>query len=302
MKEKILFLEPYFEDKIWGNDFFLKNNFNVKSSTIGEAFIVSALKNKSSHIINKDISLYDFFNDPKNSYFFNGYNKPYPLLVKIISASDDLSVQVHPDNKYALDKHKMLGKNECWYILDSTPNNSIIYGHKALSKEEIKKFIEQNNWDFLKSLPISKNDFIYVPAGKIHAIKKGTLIFELQQSSDITYRLYDYNRLENNKKRDLHIEDSLNVITVPDDEIDLIKEGKENSYLINNDFFSLLKVKIFISKTLFIPLALWLQITVIKGFGKVNGSTIKKYDSFIVAHGTKLNFVGFIEILVSYIK
>lgn len=301
MKESILFLEPYFEEKIWGNDFFLKHKFNVISPKIGEAFIVSALKNKSSIIRNKNITLFDFFYDIKNQYFFNYYEGEYPLLVKIISASDDLSVQVHPDDNYALAKHNSFGKNECWYILNCEKDSSIVYGHSAKTKKDIEKYIKTNDWNFLNTTQIKKNDFIYVPSGKIHAIKKNTLIFELQQSSDITYRLYDYDRLENNKKRDLHIGDALNVITIPDTNDLSMGCNSKKSQLISNIFFSLFKIKIIGFKNIFIPVAPWLQITVIRGKGMVNNFMIKKYDSFIVAHKTKMNFVGFMEVLISYV-
>lgn len=301
MKESILFLEPHFEEKIWGNDFFLRHKFNVSSSKVGEAFIVSALKDKSSIIRNKNITLFDFFYDEKNKYFFNYYEGKYPLLVKIISTSDDLSVQVHPNDIYALKKHNSLGKNECWYILECEKNASIVYGHNAQNKSEIEQFIKSNDWNFLNHIPIKKNDFIYVPSGKVHAIKKNTLIFELQQSSDITYRLYDYDRLDNNKKRDLHIEDALNTITVPDISNELMENDYNNPQLISNSFFTLIKIKITGFKNIFIPIASWLQISIISGKGFVNNFAIKKYDSFIVAHKTKINFIGFMDILISYI-
>lgn len=300
--KKILFLEPFLEEKIWGGDFFKKNGFNTNSDLIGEALIISALPKQSSFIKELNLSLYEYFSNKENKWFFNYYDKEYPLLTKIIYAKQDLSVQVHPNDEYAKNKFNKLGKNECWYILDCEKNNSIIYGHKALDKQQVLSAIKENKWDnFLSIKSIKKNDFIYVPAGKIHAIKANTLIFELQQSSDITFRLYDYNRLENGKLRDLHIDDSLNVISIPDENIIENDFGKSKRFLVNNNFFKLKKINVNFFKFIYCPKAMWLQITVIEGSGKVNGKKIKQYQSFIVAYKTKLFFSGKMTFLLSYI-
>ena len=128
------------------------------------------------------------------SLFNNLTLKEFPLLVKIIDANNDLSVQVHPNDEMAKD-YNDLGKTECWYVIDCLPNSEIIYGHNALTKTELDNLIVNRRWtDLLKTKPIKPGDFIYVPAGKIHAIPTGCLILETQQSSNITFRLYDYDR------------------------------------------------------------------------------------------------------------
>ena len=143
----------------------------------------------------------------------------FPLLIKIIDAKKDLSIQVHPDDEYArIHENGSKGKTECWYILDCDPGATIIVGHNAKTHEELEDMIANNRWnDLLREIPIKKGDFFQIFPGTVHAIKGGTLILETQQNSDVTYRVYDYGRLQNGKPRDLHIRQSLDVIRVPFD-------------------------------------------------------------------------------------
>ncbi|WP_428771660.1 type I phosphomannose isomerase catalytic subunit [Treponema sp. HNW] len=133
----------------------------------------------------------------------------YPLLVKVIQADETLSVQVHPDDEYARLHENSAGKTECWYILDAKEGASLIYGLNGIySREELKAAIENQKLDnYLRSVPVSKGDFVFIPAGTVHAIQGGLRLLEIQQSSDITYRLYDWGR-----PREIHVEKSLDVI------------------------------------------------------------------------------------------
>ena len=139
----------------------------------------------------------------------------FPLLAKFLDANAKLSVQVHPDDTYArLNEEGKLGKTEFWYILDAAPGASIIHGfNKATSKAEVRQAIEDLTLeDLLHEVPVTRGDIIFVPAGTVHAIGKGVLLFELQEYSDLTYRLYDYGRLTSaGIPRELHIERSLDV-------------------------------------------------------------------------------------------
>lgn len=142
-------------------------------------------------------------------------DKRFPLLVKIIDAEADLSVQVHPDDAYAMEhENGSLGKQECWYVLAAEPGATIIVGQKARSKEEFKELMTQGKWgDLLNEIPIKKGDFFQIDPGTVHAIKGGTMVLETQQSSDVTYRLYDYDRLDDEgNPRPLHIQQSLDVV------------------------------------------------------------------------------------------
>lgn len=143
--------------------------------------------------------------------FYEFCKGDYPLLVKIIQANDTLSIQVHPDDDFAvqLEGKGNRGKTECWYVLDADSDSKLVYGIKpGFSKEVLSKAITENKLeDYLEFVNVKKGDFIYIPAGTVHAIGKGLRLLEVQQSCDLTYRLYDWGR-----GREVHIEKGLSVI------------------------------------------------------------------------------------------
>lgn len=138
-----------------------------------------------------------------------------PILIKLIDAKRDLSVQVHPDDDYAREhENGSLGKTEMWYVLDATKDASLIYGfHHDMDRETLRRSLEAGTVEkYLQKVPIRKNDVFYIEAGMVHAIGAGALIAEIQESSNLTYRMYDYNRTDKNgKPRELHIEKALEV-------------------------------------------------------------------------------------------
>lgn len=141
-----------------------------------------------------------------------------PILVKFIDAKNDLSVQVHPDDDYAFKyENGSKGKSEMWYVVEAAKNARLIYGFRTdISKETIIKALEEENLDhYLLSVPVKKGDVFYIPAGQVHAICSGCLIAEVQESSNLTYRLYDYNREDKyGNKRELHIDKALDVMNL----------------------------------------------------------------------------------------
>ncbi len=221
-------------EKIWGK----------------EEWIISSHKNGMSFINNgeyKGLSLEEFYKN--NKELFGIDDEEFPLLIKIIDAKDDLSIQVHPDDDYAKANENSLGKSESWYILD-TNNSDIVVGQTARSKEEMDLAIkEEKVMDKMNVFNINKGDFFYIKPGTVHAIRKNTKLLEVQQSSDITYRLYDYNRLgDDGKLRELHIDKSLDVIDYNDSDTSqdfkVIKENSDYTIteLANNDLFNVLKI------------------------------------------------------------
>ena len=145
------------------------------------------------------------------SEFVQACGGEFPLLVKIIQANDTLSVQVHPDDKAAVkfEGQGSRGKTECWYVLDAAPDSKIVYGLKQnVPADKLKTAINENALEqYLNFVNVSKGDFIYIPAGTVHAIGGGLRLLEVQQSCDLTYRLYDWGR-----GREVHIEKGLAVI------------------------------------------------------------------------------------------
>lgn len=292
--QKVLILEGKFLEKIWGGQR-LKSEFAypIEGENIGEYWAISAMESYPSIVTNgklKGKNLKDIYKN-YGQLFGNSIDKEFPLLVKIIDAKDDLSIQVHPDDQMAAKIENSLGKSECWYILNEN-ESSIIYGIKAKNKEQAIKLIDEEKWDeLLKEVKVKIDDFFYVPAGTVHAIKKGCLILEIQQASDLTYRLYDYDRIDKNgKKRELHLEKSKEAIKINELE-NKEKTEKFETYqktdLTANEFFQVRKYQIK-SKTKLKRENPYLLEAVIEGSGKLIVDEeiypIKKGDFFILTN------------------
>ena len=198
--DTIIFLEPVFAERIWGGRNLEKFNYAIPEGNIGEVWVIAAHENGSSLIKNgelKGLTLKEAYEKRPELFTKKKYDK-FPLLVKILDASDYLSVQVHPEDDYArVNENGELGKTECWYVLDAKENAELIYGHTAKTKEEFNRSIDEEKWDdlFIRE-KVKKGDFFYIPAGTLHAIGAGNLIYEVQQNSDTTYRVYDYDRTD----------------------------------------------------------------------------------------------------------
>lgn len=165
-------------------------------------------------------------------------SEKFPVLIKLIDARENLSVQVHPNNKYALEHEGEYGKTEMWYIVDCEPDSSIIYGLKdKISKKEFRNAIENNTlMDKVNIIPVKKGDVFLIKSGTLHAIGKGILIAEIQQNSNTTYRVYDYNRKDSNgNTRELHIEKAIDVTKLKPSE--LPERNPENKLLVRCKYF-----------------------------------------------------------------
>ncbi|MEI5995234.1 mannose-6-phosphate isomerase, class I [Candidatus Enterococcus mansonii] len=234
-----LFLTPVFQEKIWGGDrLHTVFGFNLPSNKIGEDWAISAHPHGVSTVENGEYSgqkLDELWTNHRE-LFGEAKGDVFPLLTKILDAEDDLSVQVHPDDAYGLTHEGELGKTECWYIIDAEPGSTIIYGHNAKTREELEAMIKEERWDdLLRKVPVKKGDFFYVPSGTIHAIGKGIMILETQQSSDTTYRVYDYDRKDDQgQARELHIQQSVDVTTVPakNTELSIQQQNQGDSSII----------------------------------------------------------------------
>lgn len=292
--QKVLILEGKFLEKIWGGQR-LKSEFAypIEGENIGEYWAISAMESYPSIVTNGKLKGENLKNIYKNykQLFGNLPEKEFPLLVKIIDAKDDLSIQVHPDDQMAAKIENSLGKSECWYILNEN-ESSIIYGIKAKNKEQAIKLIDEEKWEeLLKEVKVKKDDFFYVPAGTVHAIKKGCLILEIQQASDLTYRLYDYDRIDKNgKMRELHLEKSKEAIKINElenkEEIEKF-DTYQKTDLTANEFFQVRKYQIE-SKTKLKRENPYLLEAVIEGSGKLIVDDeiypIKKGDFFILTN------------------
>lgn len=243
-----MFLKPVFQEKIWGGSRLRSVfGFDIPNDKIGEDWAISAHPHGVSVVENGEYQgqkLDELWQNHKE-LFGNPTERVFPLLIKILDAEDELSVQVHPDDAYGMKHEGELGKTECWYIIDAEPGAEIIYGHHAKTREELAEMIQEGRWDdLLKKVPVKKGDFFYVPSGTIHAIGKGIMILETQQSSDTTYRVYDYDRKDaNGNTRELHIQQSIDVTTVPaiTPQIQMKEVRKGNSSIVTyleTEFFN----------------------------------------------------------------
>lgn len=223
MYQEPIFLQPVFQERIWGGEKLASEyGYAIPSDKTGEAWVISAHPKGPSIIANGPLAGQTLKEAWENhGELFNKQpddQKAYPLLVKILDANDDLSVQVHPDDTFAQEvEGEPYGKTECWYVLQAEPDAKIVFGHHAETREELENLMKRGEWERLLNYKhVQAGDFIYVPSGTIHAIGKGIVILETQQSSDITYRVYDYDRQDaSGNKRELHLEKSIEVTNVP---------------------------------------------------------------------------------------
>ncbi|MBB5325727.1 mannose-6-phosphate isomerase [Anoxybacillus tepidamans] len=316
MKPSPIFLTAVFKERIWGGTA-LKEQFgyDIPSDTTGECWAISAHPNGQSVVAEGPFNgkaLGELW-EQHRELFGNLEGEKFPLLTKILDANKDLSVQVHPDDKYASEhENGELGKTECWYIIDCKENAEMIYGHNAKTKEELVQMIENGQWnELLRKVKIKPGDFFYVPNGTIHALCEGTLVLETQQNSDTTYRVYDYDRIDaNGKKRELHLDKAIDVTTVPhvDGMSQPVKEEKDGvtiTTFVKGEFFSVYKWKIH-KETSFTQDQLFLLCSVITGEGELiqHGERflLQKGSHFIIPHqsGT-FKIQGNCELIVSHV-
>lgn len=217
-----LIFEPLYKDYIWGGRNLEKLGKELPDGIVAESWEISCHQDGMSIIANgefkgqtleKLVSDYgEKFLGTLSTFLFD---KKFPILLKLIDANEWLSVQVHPDDEYAKRYENDFGKTEMWYVLEAEPDATIIYGlTEKMSRDEFKKIIDDGKIsNVLKSIPVQKGDVIYIPAGTVHAAGKGILIAEVQQNSNATYRLYDYDRKNpDGSSRPLHIDKALDTI------------------------------------------------------------------------------------------
>ncbi len=292
----IIFLYPIFKSAVWGGHR-LRDEFSypIPSDNTGEAWVISAHENGDCRVIGGEfdgLTLGELWNEHRE--LFGGIaGERFPLLTKIIDASADLSIQVHPDDAYAAEhENGALGKTECWYVLDCDEGATIVIGHNARDHAELETMIRERRWsEFIREIKLKKGDFFQIEPGCLHAIKGGTLILETQQNSDITYRVYDYDRLANGQPRPLHVEQSIAVLTAPFDPTSTCPTASTVTLgddivtkLVACKYYGVEKHEIDGRAELSQPHP-FLCVSVIDGAGKIDGRHIKKGDHFVIPSG-----------------
>lgn len=306
----VLKMKPVFKEMIWGGhklrDVY---GYDIPSDNTGECWAISAHKNGDCLIADGE------FEGKSLSWLFDNHRElfggiegnQFPLLVKIIDAKNDLSVQVHPDDTYAGEHEHSLGKTECWYVLQADEGTNMVMGHHAKTKEEFVKAIEEDDYDnLLNKFQIKKGNFFYIPSGTLHAICSGSLIYEAQQSSDITYRVYDYHRKDKDgHERQLHVQQSIDVTNISadaDQQKEFVSVPLENgtrTCMVESEFFKVYSYKM-TGKNTVANDAPFQMVSVIDGEGTLNGDAVKKGDHFVICSDQKeTDFDGNMEVMIT---
>ncbi len=221
-KREILFVEPVLKEIVWGGRRLVTEfPYQAEGEHIGECWAVSAHPHGDCVVTEGTYAgwhLSKLYAEHRE-LFGNITAEEFPLLVKIIDARENLSIQVHPDDAYAREHEGCpFGKTECWYVMDCPEGASLVIGHHAKTRQELADMVAADQYgELIREVPVKKGDFLQIDPGTVHAIKGGFLILETQQNSDITYRVYDYGRLVDGKPRQLHVQQSIDVINVPDE-------------------------------------------------------------------------------------
>lgn len=308
--EHVLKMRPVFKEMIWGGhklrDVY---GYDIPSDNTGECWAISAHKNGDCIIDGGE------FDGKTLSWVFENHrelfghieSEQFPLLVKIIDAKNDLSVQVHPDDAYAKEHENSLGKTECWYVLQADEGTKMVMGHHAKTKEEFVKAIEEDDYDnLLNSFEIQKGDFFYIPSGTLHAICGGSLIYEAQQSSDVTYRVYDYHRKDKDgKERQLHVRQSIDVTRVPanisrnkDFEESSLANGTKTTY-VESSFFKVDSYKM-TGTNIVANDKPFQMVSIIEGEGTLDGEAVRKGEHFVICSDKEETvFKGNMEIMIA---
>ena len=296
---EILKLNPVFKDYIWGgtrlrDDFGLKTDINP----VAEGWMLACHKDGMNTIDGGEYdgkTLESVIKEGGKSKIAGTNSEKFhyfPVLIKLIDAKDNLSVQVHPDNEYAARVEHEFGKTEMWYVLDAAPGATLIYGFKnKIGKEEFKQAIESNTLlDVLNVVEVKKGDMFFIEAGTVHAIGKGALIAEIQQNSNSTYRVYDYGRLgKDGKPRELHIQKAIDVSKTEPAKYGTKPFGKKEEIsggarqmLTECPLFSVYNYELCGKVELNANEESFNHILVVDGSGKIGGREFKKGDSFFV--------------------
>ena len=242
---------PILKEKIWGGEKLRTIlNKDLPQDNIGESWELSAVEGSESIIANgvyqgKSIVdlIQEFPLEILGSAICRNFGKKFPLLFKFIDAKEDLSIQVHPNNKLALERHGSLGKTEMWYIMNSDPNAELVVGfNKDTDKQTyIDALGKKDLLPLLNEVKVNKGDVFFLETGTIHAIRAGVFLAEIQQSSDITYRVYDWNRKDKDGiARELHTDLALDAINykATDAKINYITIENQSNTLIQSPFFT----------------------------------------------------------------
>lgn len=304
----LLFFEPIGRKAIWGQNA-VKDYFEYEQleEGVGQAWAFSAQVKASNLCLSepyKGKTLREIWKE--HPELFDHHGEEFPLIISLVGPVDDLSIQVHPDKEQAAKIGFPEGKNEAWYFIEAPAGSSIVYGHNAKDEEDLKQYITNERWeDLIRHLEIHPGDFVYLPAGILHAMQKGVIAYEIQQATDITYRFYDYHRKDKEgNERELHVKQAIDCLSydpaMMKNDIHPVETEdihKKETVFIANDSFTVTRLEIDgFAKVLYDKYQL---ATVITGNGKAEGIEIKVGDNFLIPAHMPVAFDGNMTIMMT---
>lgn len=310
---EILRLAPAFKDYLWGGQI-LREKYNITDKDkVAESWVFSTHKDGQSTVVGgsldgKTLSEAVELMGEKALGKKAAEFEMFPQMIKIIDAEQSLSIQVHPSDEYALENEGQYGKTEMWYILGAKEGAGIYYGvKKETTKEELYDAIQNNKIeDVLCFQPCKAGECYFIPSGTIHAIGAGLLIAEVQQNSNVTYRVYDFGRVgADGKPRELHIEQAVRVSNLTpmkkeQDKITKVSGNCSETLLSTCPYFEASKIEID-GQYSFIPKDSFVCVFVIEGSGEINGEAFGQYDTFFVpADMGKVTLTGKFTAILSH--
>lgn len=295
----LLKLRPSYKDYLWGGHRLVeKYNKEFDGDVLAESWELSCHPDGPSYVVNGSYAgktLQEYIDLEGKKVLGNNCQKfeEFPILAKFIDAKDNLSIQVHPDNEYALKNEGQYGKTEMWYIMDCEEGAFLYYGFKKeVSKEEFKERIKTDTLlEVLNAVPVHKGDVLFIEAGTIHAIGKGIVIAEIQQNSNVTYRVYDFGRVgKDGKKRELHIDKAVEVTN----RVPISRKNTCYPHVASCDYFTVdclnMDGKLMSSMKGSVGEESFASILIMEGEGTIScgGETIpyRKGDSFFMSAGS----------------
>ena len=296
-------LKPAVKDYIWGGNYFQKFNKGLGLTRVSECWELSSRDVDSSIIASgKDAGklLSEVIKKEDIGPVMERF--PYfPLLIKLIDAKENLSVQVHPSDEYALKYENSFGKSEMWHIISADEDSGLYVGlNKDYKKEDIEKALKDGSiLSYLNFFKVKPGDTFIINPGTIHAIGKGVRLIEIQQNSNLTYRLYDYNRVDQfGNPRELHIAKALEVINYQKYQSPEIKEG----LLADNQYFTVKEVSFNKGLKITANDKAFISFTFLEGEGKVNDIEYQQYDTFFLPYGKECEIKGQGRVVISTVR
>lgn len=306
-----IIFENLYYDKIWGGRDFENFRNNIPEGMIGESWDIACHPNGTSIVREgkfKGKSFNELIEELGHSLVGEKISKnKFPLLVKLINSKENLSVQVHPGDEYAKIHENEFGKTEAWYVVDAKEGAELIVGTKNCTKQQFEEAIKENRVeDYLNKIKVKKGDCFLIDSGLVHAIGGGVIIAEIQQNSDVTYRVYDYGR-----PREIHVEKSLDVINF-DLQCKNLSNNKEENYdgysktfLCENEYFHMEKLNITKDLEDTSDIERFFILTIVEGEGTISykegAVDIKMGDSILIpATLGKYEIKGNLTLLKSY--